>query len=244
MDRQSLIGLNHYINKNGVVVIEAPTTQKANEITLEMLQKYCDFKTALFLSGGSTPKKLYELIASEKTLKSGSVGLIDERYGEKNHKHSNELMIKGTGIIEYFENMNIRFYPILEEKEIADTARDYDEALRFVLKYFPKSVGILGVGADGHTAGIPTNPEIVRKMEEDQSALVDFYELEKYGQRITLNFHGLAMLDLIIVLVLGQEKREILKTMFLDGSIEDLPARFYLKPEIAKKTIIVTDQIV
>ena len=245
MDRQALLGLTHFKNKNDILVIEAHTVQKANEYIAEMLGKYSDFKTALFLSGGSTPKKLYEYFASEKNLKAGTIGQIDERFGKRNHKNSNEVMIAGTGLTKYFESLNIRFYPMLEgEKDIENSARDYDEALRFIFKYFPKNVGILGIGEDGHTAGIPAIPEIVKKIAEDQSSLVDFYETEKYGARITMNFHALSMLDLIIILVLGQEKREALRLMFVEGSVEEIPARFYLKPEIAKKTILITDQVV
>lgn len=248
MDRQALIGLNHYVNKDNILVIESPTVQKANETIMEILGKYSDFKTALFLSGGSTPKKLYELFASEKKLKAGTILQVDERFGAKKHKNSNELMIASTGLIKYFEDLNIRFYPMLEDKDIETSARDYDEALRFILKYFPKSAGILGIGADGHTAGIPAISEIAKKMMDDQSSLVSFYEAEKYGPRITMNFQGLSMLDLIIILALGQEKREVLSQMFKsDGSQEDVekfPAKFYLKPEIAQKTILITDQIV
>ena len=245
MDRQSLIGLNHYKNRENILIIETATAQKANETIEEILIKYSDFKTALFLSGGNTPKKLYEHFALEKKLKAGAVGQIDERFGAKNHKNSNESMIEKTGLISYFESLNIRFYPILQEElGIQDTALQYDEALRFIFKYFPKSVGILGIGEDGHTAGIPSIPEIALKMLEDQSELVDFYEAEKYGPRITMNFHGISMLDLIIILALGQEKRETLSQMFKEGIIDDFPARYYLTPAIAEKTIIVTDQIV
>src|SRR3990167_8948060 len=117
MDRQSLVGLTHYKNKDGILVIEAPSVQKANEITSEILQKYSDPKTALFLSGGKTPKKLYEYLALQKSLKAGSVGLVDERFGEKLHKNSNELMIKNTGLLEYFDSRNVRFYPIISEEQ-------------------------------------------------------------------------------------------------------------------------------
>jgi 6-phosphogluconolactonase/glucosamine-6-phosphate isomerase/deaminase len=267
MDRQALLGLNHYKEKSGIIIFESASVIKANEVTTEILQKYSDFKTALFLSGGSTPKKLYEHLAKEKTVKAGSVAQIDERFGKRGHRHSNEVMIENSGLIKYFESQNIRFYPMLEHvitryNDMEELAKDYDEALRFILKYFPKSVGILGIGADGHTAGVPagnsksqkSNPkpsEIVRKMIEDKSSLVSYYELEGYGPRITLNFQGLSMLDLIIVLVLGKEKRDALKRMFKDptnpsgGAAEvEYPARFYLKPEIAKKTILITDQVV
>ncbi len=249
MDRLSLLGLNHYKNKDNILVVESPTAQSANETITEILEKYSDLKTALFLSGGNTPKKLYELIASQKKLKVGAAGQVDERFGEKNHKKSNELIIKETGLLDFFESSNLRFYPMIENGADIETAtRNYDEALRFILKYFPKSVGIMGLGIDGHTAGIPAIPEISKKMIEDGSSLVSFYEAPEYGPRITMNFHAISVLDLIIVLVLGQEKREILNQMFkFEGTqeeIEKFPAKFYLKPEIASKTIIITDQIV
>ncbi|MBP9716816.1 MAG: 6-phosphogluconolactonase [Candidatus Levybacteria bacterium] len=249
MDRSTLLGLNHFKNKDNILVIESPTAQSANETISEILEKYCDLKTTLFLSGGNTPKKLYEYIAAERKLKVGAVGQVDERYGEKNHKKSNELMMKETGLLDYFESSNLRFYSILQSDEsLENTALQYDEALRFILKYFPKSVGIMGLGEDGHTAGIPAIPEISKKMIEDGSALVSFYDAPEYGQRITMNYHAISVLDLIIVLVLGQDKREILNQMFkFNGEqeeIEKFPAKFYLKPEIASKTILITDQIV
>lgn len=248
MDLQALLGLNHFKNKDGILAVEAATAQKANEIVAEILQKYCDPKTALFLSGGTTPKKLYEALALSKTLKAGAVGMVDERFGEKDHRHSNELMIKETGLLDYFDSQNVRFYPLLNNKSIESETQEYDESLRFIFKYFPKSVAIMGLGGDGHTAGIPAVPEISKKMMEDQSSLMSYYEAEKYGQRITMNFNALTQLDLIIVLVLGQEKREIIAQMFkFDGSneqIEKFPSKFYLKPEIGHKVILVTDQIV
>lgn len=256
MDRVKILQEIAHKEKHGIFVVSVPTAASANRTVRKILANYSDSKTALFLSGGSTPRKLYELLAEQKSLRVGSVGLVDERFGEKLHKKSNELMIKNTGLLEYFESRNVRFYPIIgEEESLENTALQYDETLRFVMKYFPKNVGIMGIGDDGHTAGIPARTqksklksqnsnEIVRKMLDDQSSLVSFYELEGYGKRITMNFNALSMLDLIIILVLGQEKREALKLMFDGGSVEEIPARFYLKPEIAARTILITDQIV
>jgi len=263
MNKKQLIGSNKFVEKDSIAIIETVTAQKANETVSEILQKYSDFKTALFLSGGSTPKNLYKLIAKEKKLKAGAIGLVDERFGKKNHRHSNELMIRGTGIIEYFENQNLRFYPIIDNKNIEISTKEYDEALRFIFEYFPKSVGVMGIGEDGHTAGLPASQrgepagtkslklkvkssglEITRRIMEDQSSLVSYYELEGYGPRITMSFAALTHLDLILILVLGQEKRGALKLMFSSGKIEEVPARYYKKPEIAKKTILITDQII
>jgi len=260
MDRQALLGLNHYKNKSDIIVFESPSVNRANEVALEILEKYSDFKTALFLSGGSTPKKFYEMIVNKETLKAGAVGLVDERFGKKGHRHSNELMAENSGLVKYFESKNIRFYPVLQSEalSIEDIAMQHDEALRFLFKYIPKSVGILGIGADGHTAGLPSGiqksnnknqklAEINKRILNDQGSFVSFYEDESkiYGPRITMTYTGLSQLDLLLVMVLGSEKREALKSMFKDdGEIEDCPARFYLRPEIAKKTILITDQVV
>ena len=50
------------------------------------------------------------------------------------------------------------------------------------------------------------------------------------------------MLDFLLVLVFGKDKREALRLVFKDGSEDDIPGRFYKRPEIAKKTLIITDQ--
>ena len=247
MDRVKILAEISHKEKNGIFVVTAPTTISANKIVIKILENYCDSKTALFLSGGKTPTKLYEEISHEKSLKVGAGLMVDERFGEKLHKKSNELMIKNTGLLDYFESRNVRFYPIIGKEEgLGKTAHEYDETLRFLLKYFPKTVGMLGIGSDGHTAGIPAIPRISKQILEDQSSLVTHYEDEsgKYGARITMTFLALSQLDLILILVLGQEKREALKLMFAEGFIEEAPARFYLKPEIAAKTILVTDQMV
>lgn len=251
MDRVKILQEIAYKEKDGIFVVTSPTAASANKVVKKILENYSDSKTALFLSGGNTPRKLYEEIAQEKTLKVGAALMIDERFGEKFHKKSNESMLRDTGLLTYFEEQNIRFYPILQKDEdLENTALQYDETLRFLFKYFPKSVGILGLGSDGHTAGIPAIPEISKRILEDQSLLVTSYidESGKYRERITMTYLALSQLDLILILVLGQEKREILNSMFkvsdLEKEIEEFPSKFYLKPEISAKTILITDQIV
>lgn len=246
MDRQSLLGLNHYQIKNDVVVAETPTVQKATEVVCEILSKYSDSKTALFLSGFVAPK-LYEEMVKKDNLKAGAVLQTEEFYNEKYHKNSRKQLIKSTGILDYFDEKNVRFYPLIQENKdltVDQNAQDYDEALRFIFKYFPKNIGILTIDKDFQTAGILSDPMVVKKMMSDQSKLVSFD-----NGMVTLNFNALGVLDLIILVVVGQDKREALSSLFkisgddLENEIEKQPARFFLRPEIAKKTIIVTDQM-
>jgi 6-phosphogluconolactonase/glucosamine-6-phosphate isomerase/deaminase len=57
-----------------------------------------------------------------------------------------------------------------------------------------------------------------------------------------MTFLGLSMLDLYILFVFGEAKKGALKKMFTNGSEEDLPARFFKRAEVAKKTVLITDQ--
>jgi len=63
-----------------------------------------------------------------------------------------------------------------------------------------------------------------------------------FKERITMTFLGLSMLDILIVLVFGNEKQNALKLLFSEGSEEEIPSRFYQRPDIAKKTLLITDQ--
>jgi 6-phosphogluconolactonase/glucosamine-6-phosphate isomerase/deaminase len=125
-----------------------------------------------------------------------------------------------------------------------DSAENYDETLRFIFNYFPKSIGILGVGADGHAAGIPAITKISQKILDDKSLLVSFYDDEEsfYKQRITLTFLALSKLDEIIVLVFGKDKKKALKLMFKEGSIAEIPSRFLNTKAMEEKVTLITDQ--
>ena len=232
------------MNKNGIKIIRVRNAEEGIEVCQKLLYEMVTKSVVLFLSGGSTPKALYQKLAEGKKLNAGAVAIVDERFGEKLHETSNEKMINDTGLIEYLEENKIRFYPILEESEMRETASDYDETVRFLFNYFQKSIAILGIGADGHTAGIPAIAEISQKIIDDKSSLVSAYNDEEsfYKKRITLTFLGLSKLDQIIVLVFGKDKKKALKLMLTNGSIAEIPARFLRKEGIAEKTILITDQ--
>ena len=222
------------------------------EITKKKIYKFVDQKTVLFLSGGSTPKLLYQKFASEKILKPGAVAMMDERYGKPFHPNSNEKMIRGTGFLSYLEEKKIPFYSILRfhPKGVAsDIARDYDEVVQGLFKKFQKRVAILGIGADGHVAGIPASPnrgepprsEKLKVKSEKFAAEIDNFPGE-FKKRITLTLNALSKMDSLMVLVFGEEKREALKLLFSKGSIAEVPARFLKTPEISQKTLLITDQ--
>ncbi len=232
--------------KQGILIV---TTSQVNglKFTKELLYRIVDQQTLLFLSGGSTPKSLYKEIAQEERLYPGTVGQVDERYGNPNHENSNQKMISDSGLLDYFDTKKIPFYPMLKKDIRINLAKKYDKTLHDLLNIYSKSIGLCGIGADGHTAGIAGNrKDFANPMFEStrkNDFVSEFNDVHGiFKERISLTFTGLSKLDLLIVLVFGDDKRTALDLMFEDGSVEIVPARFYKRPEIAKKTLLITDQ--
>jgi len=195
------------------------------EVAKRILYKTVDPKTALFLSGGTTPKPLYKALAEEKKLHVGAVAMVDERYGAPLHKNSNERMIRETGLL------------VLHPRG----AKQYDKTVRGLFAKFEKHIAIMGIGEDGHIAGLPAKSQISNLKSQNYVIGISDFPGE-FKERITLTFKALSEMDLLIVLVFGSEKKNALKLMFTQGSEEEIPARFFNLPDIAKKTIVITDQ--
>ncbi|GEM_PF-653676 len=264
------------LQRNDLSAVHVQNPEEGIGIAKNVLYSLCDKKTVLFLSGGSTPKPLYEQLAHEEKLNVGAVGMIDERYGDPGHAKSNEKMIKETGLLRYLTALDIQFSPILKYRHpgvasttigsqfkmrdfIAslqndktgrkETADRYDEEVRSFFFNIPTHIGILGIGEDGHTAGIAPNRSDFKNplFEKNRQSLLvsEFIDpTGPFGERVTMTFQGLSMLDVLIVLVMGSAKQNALREMFNSGSLAEIPSRFYTQPEIGKKTIVITDQII
>lgn len=227
----------------GISVFTVENPQKGTSKASDILNKNTDGKTALFLSGGLTPRLLYKLLTKEKKLSVGAVGMVDERYGDPYHKNSNEKMLKDSGLLNYFKNKNIPFYGILRSnQDLENTALRYDKVVENLFAKFERKISILGIGEDGHTAGLP-----LRRVQSSGFKVQSYVESVsnfpgEFKERITLTFKALAQIDLLIILVFGSDKKKALKMMFEEGLVEQIPARFYVKPEISSKTLLITDQ--
>lgn len=255
-DLRRLLGIMQQttFEREGILYVHSKKNEGI-ELVNKLLSSIVDTQTVLYLSGGKTPKELYSILATEEKIIPGAVGMIDERFARgKFHQESNELMIQESGLLRYLQMRDIPFYPILKNGlDRKNTALQYDQDIRKLHSIFPKSVGILGIGLDGHTAGLPAEVRLWRTKEgisekSKSKMVIDYDDLGPstgsgfYGERITMTFLGLSMLDLLIVLIFGEDKKEALDLMFGDGPEEEIPSRFYKRPDIAKKTLLITDQ--
>lgn len=190
-------------------IVQCKDKMEASEKALKLLKQMVGQDTLLLLSGGASPNLLYRLISSDRTLHPGAVMLIDERYGLVLHGNSNEKMIIDTGFVGLLNNEGIHFYGILKKADLETTARDYEQIARDLFSRFPKKVAIMGIGVDGHTAGIKPG------LDYDHNRLVVAYDDKDgtFGKRITLTFEALAEIDEFIILAFGESKKEALKKM-------------------------------
>lgn len=239
------------INYRNEGILICPVLDQSAGITLalSLLDTVVDKRTALYLSGGKTPKTLYETITKEEILIPGAVGIVDERYGKKFHANSNEKMIRETNLLRYLEIRDVPFFSILQsDLNREETAEAYDQQLRKLNNTFPNSVAIMGLGTDGHTSGIaPNRQDFTNPMFDaaQKNLLVSEFDDPKsfYGQRVGMTFLGLSMQDMLLLLVFGTDKKDALSNIFTNGPEEAVPARFYKRRDIAPKTILITDQL-
>ncbi len=237
----------HHANQN-ITIAQVSDSDQGIVLAKKILYEVTDATTTLYLSGGRTPKSLYEQLAQEEQIKPGAVGMVDERFGKKFHGNSNEKMIRETGFLRYLEILDIPFYPILQnETNREDTARFYDEKVRHLNATFHQSVAILGIGTDGHTSSLAPNRKDFKNPMFDpmrNHLLVSEFNDPKsfYGERVGMTFLGLSMIDLHIVLIFGDDKKDALDALFENGAEEEIPSRFFKRPDIANKTLFITDQ--
>jgi len=196
--------------------------QQTAQFIMQKLNTYLSQNdTLLLLSGGSVGKEMVpELVKlfqnSSQNLENLIVGLIDERFGQAWHEQSNMLLLKKSGLLSFLESKHATFLPILTDEHGADwEAKRYENVLGTILeKVAGRSIGVLGIGADGHTAGIKPQPDQATfdGIFMQANRLVVNYSNVDF-ERITLTPLALLKLSQIVVYAKGEEKREALEKL-------------------------------
>jgi 6-phosphogluconolactonase len=169
---------------------------------------------AIALSGGSTPKRLYELLARGEggpiDWKRVHVFFSDERNVPPEDLESNYRMAKesllASGLV---PEANV--HRIHGEYSADEAARSYEEEIRRVLGNDPVfDLVLLGLGPDGHTASLfPDSPAL----KEDKK-LVAPNRVEKLkSDRITFTYPLLNRAEHVIFLASGADKSKIVRAV-------------------------------
>lgn len=219
------------INKDSKLSVKVVGTDKIMSEATQYLWRHLVEKLGkgkrilLFLSGGSAVEIYKYLTVWMKDQKNNfaknlTVGLADERYGKVNHPDSNEKQIRDTGFYDAIEGRGGKILSILTDRgSPCHEVERYNELISQKMKDTNEIWAVLGIGPDGHTAGIlPQDSQEKFKKNFPTSRLVVYYELPNdypnpFKKRITLTPQGLAQIDLAVVVVKSQGKEEVLRRM-------------------------------
>jgi len=166
-------------------------------------------KASLIVSGGSTPKPLFEKLRTlDIEWSSVTVGLCDERWVATTHADSNEKLVRehllqGKASKAKFSSMYRDGVGALEAIELCE------ERLREEL--LPLSVVILGMGGDAHTASLfPHNPKLAEGLSLESGRLcVSMKPADAPHQRMSLTRLAILGAEHIYLHFEGEEKRRI-----------------------------------
>ncbi|HEY4479805.1 MAG TPA: 6-phosphogluconolactonase [Candidatus Paceibacterota bacterium] len=209
--------------------------KKAAQAVSILLHKYKTKPILLMVSGGSALKILNHTIADTFGSKI-TVTVLDERFSS-DPAVNNFLQIAISEFYEQAKKNNVNFLITvpLPNEHIQDIADRWQFDIRLWLANHPggKVVALMGMGEDGHTAGImpyPENEWIFNELFEDENKWVVAYDAlskNQHPQRITTTTHFLKhVIDEAILFVTGEQKKEMLRRALApDGKVHEYPVR-------------------
>ena len=201
--------------------VAARAAEVFEETLLTAVRERGRFTTAL--PGGRTPRPLYRSLARRPDLPWSRVHLFvgDERFVPDTHPDSNfgairELLLDHVPI----PPDQVHPWPILERPEAS--AEAYAATLDAELRGRPFDLALVGLGADGHTAGIFPGTGAAAS----QGATVATRPAGQEHARLSMTPRRLSESRVAAFLVTGAAKRDALRALLADDGDRDRhPAR-------------------
>lgn len=168
--------------------------------------------------GGSAMKVATKVLAALEDVDTSKlcITLTDERYGRPDHPDENWLQLEQLG----FNVSTINAYRVLRGEDIETTAQDFGDKLERLFATYQYKIGLFGIGADGHTAGI--KPHTVAVTSDEYAAQ---FEGEDFA-RVTMTPKAIAALDEVVAYAHGADKYPVLgQLLHEDVALIDQPAQ-------------------
>jgi 6-phosphogluconolactonase len=208
---------------------EALAQAAAERIAAEAVRAVAESgRFAIALSGGSTPKRTYELLAAEPLRstvpwKSVHVYWGDERCVPVDDERSNERMAR-RALLDHVDVDERNVHPIRCAGDPVRAAAEYEHELQreFGTARAPLDLVLLGMGDDGHTAALFPGSHALE--EQLRWTAIVRREGEEHD-RVTMTLPLIELARQVIVLVSGAAKASMLRTIIEEGGgPERLPA--------------------
>lgn len=186
----------------------------------KVLQQRGAFHMAL--SGGSTPKAIYRLLASDQLRNKVDWSKIniyfgDERTVPHSHPDSNFLMAR-EAMLSRLPIPENNIYPMDTQCDpVSDCAAEYENTLKECLPISDDGFGqfdlvLLGMGDDGHTASLFPQTEILDEYQRWVSAV---YVAKLQAWRLSITYPMINHARHVAIIVAGENKAEKIQQIHL-----------------------------
>ena len=184
---------------------------------------------SVVLSGGSTPRRTYELLASPSFRERVAWGRVhvfwgDERCVPPDDPQSNARMAR-LALLDHVPIPSAQIHPIECEQSPAEAAGCYEATIRSFFGGGPPRFDLvfLGLGEDGHTGSLFPHTEVLK---EGDRWVSEVYLQARGIYRVTLTAQAFNSAATVAFLVSGAEKATILQRV-LQGPYDSmlLPAQ-------------------
>ncbi|MGQ8365678.1 6-phosphogluconolactonase [Glaciecola sp. 1036] len=167
-------------------------------------------RASIAVSGGSTPKPLFQILSKDETLDWSKVTvlLVDERWVDDSSDASNQTLVK-QNLLQWAASQ-ANYVSIKTNAENAvDAVNEINQRLSSVL---PIDIIILGMGADGHTASLfPCSKELAEGLDlSNNNAVIATQPTTAPHQRMSLTLASIISANSIYLHITGDEKRAVL----------------------------------
>jgi 6-phosphogluconolactonase len=179
-------------------------------------------KASLIVSGGSTPKPLFEKLSSfDIPWEKVKIALCDERWISTNNKDSNEKLVKDSLLVNFAEKA--QFISMYQENIDIEDAQGLCSDI-YKKELFPFDVLILGMGNDGHTASLfPNNIKLKEAFEINNRLCIWMEPKDAPHKRMSLTKKAILSANNIYLHFEGIEKQNIYKKILEGADRYDMP---------------------
>ena len=200
-----------------IELVVAPDPEEAARRAAELLVELARAGGHVALSGGSTPRRAYELAAElEPDWSRVDVWLGDERCVPADDPLANVRLVR-DGLVRHVQEPPA-VHPVDTALPPPEAAAAYDSALAGV----ELGLALQGIGPDGHTASL--YPDAPSLYVTDARAVAAPAQLEPFVDRVTMTVPMLCSARLVVFLVVGEGKAEAARRAFAEAPSPATPA--------------------